>query len=80
MRPGYAGRARNRENASSSETSRAPLEDDAPTRPHQHRGADQVIPSARKSDRSEKIALSLAKRWRRVESLARLGMGAADLI
>jgi len=32
------------------------------------------------SDRSEKIALSLAKRWRRVESLARLGMGAADLI
>jgi D-lactate dehydrogenase len=32
------------------------------------------------TDAREKVALTIAKRWRRVESLARLGMGAADLI
>ena len=32
------------------------------------------------TDGREKVALAIAKRWRRVESLARLGMGAADLI
>jgi D-lactate dehydrogenase len=32
------------------------------------------------TDGREKVALAIAKRWRRVEALARLGMGATDLI
>jgi D-lactate dehydrogenase len=32
------------------------------------------------TDAMEKVALTIAKRWGRVEGLARLGMGAADLI
>src|SRR6202030_189947 len=32
------------------------------------------------TDAREKVALAVAKRWRRVETLARLGMGVTDLI
>jgi D-lactate dehydrogenase len=32
------------------------------------------------TDVREKVALAIAKRWRRVEALARMGMGAVDLI
>ncbi len=32
------------------------------------------------TDASEKVALAIAKRWRRVEAIARLGMGVTDLI
>ncbi|HMD06361.1 MAG TPA: FAD-binding and (Fe-S)-binding domain-containing protein [Candidatus Acidoferrum sp.] len=32
------------------------------------------------TDAREKVALAIAKRWRRVEALARMGMGAVDLI
>jgi D-lactate dehydrogenase len=32
------------------------------------------------TDDREKVALAIAKRWRRVEALARLGMGASDVI
>src|ERR1700733_2866883 len=32
------------------------------------------------TDGSEKVALAIAKRWRRVESIARLGMGVTDVV